>query len=1058
MFRLTTLHLLILLALCASASAQKSLLDVKITTIRHPAPGYFLLAPNSPDSLSFIDHAGKNVHAVAATQPSTFLFADSTVTHFIANKHVYVRRNTSMQVVDTLRMNGSYPVDFHEGHMLPNGNYVVLGADNRIVDMSAIVPGGSTTAIVAGAVFQERTLGGTTVFEWKSLDHIPVTDATEDIDLTQPSIDYIHVNSINVDTDGNYLVSCRHLDEVIKVSRLTGSVMWRFGGSKSKRNQFTILNDSEGGFSGFSHQHEAFRTAAGRIMLLDNGNLKPTPYTRAVEYEIDETLKTARRTWSYRPTPDIFTYSMGSVQELPNGNIVLGWGQTMSSIIAQEVSRDGTVQVELRQDSIRILSYRVQKAVFAMSGAERVVVSPGTYTLATADSNTRVSVALTRVDAPTSIIAERHSVAPHVLEFTDAAPCVPLNMRWVIRVSDTSKIAGSTRFALAPYQAEFLPLKAKLYRRPTEGKGKFTEVVTTFDAANIALVVNAVRAGEYALAFEQCYNPKPILPVANASMVSLAPTLAWSEALTSDGYDVEFYRVAVSTPLHVFKTTRLDTIITGLEPGALYAWRVRARRQTGNPWSVMSQFRTRIEAPSPLSPNALPDSLAVDLRPTFTWTSVPKATSYHVEVYKEGSNAITVDTIVTGTEVRWSTYLDPHTWYYWQARARIDAYPSAWSAKLSFITIPASPQLIAPRSALLHVDPNQSTLMWNATLGGISYHVRVYRDVLLDPLFVDTVVGLQSTTPVLDDVTRYYWQVRTVSRYGLSDWSNRRWFLTSGPSMLQAAILFNPVSGAVVDTLNTTLNWSEVDGASHYYVQLTTTPDFDNPDFEWYDVIAPPKSLPMLESGRLYQWRVTALNNVASGSWSTIGQFSTRPGPNDLLRPLIPIDGSHDVRAQSFAGFITDTSFISYRVEFSKTSSFAALAQSIGGAVSPLPFTLEEGTQYWWRVVGMRDGLDIDTSSTATFTTVISTIVVDGDDRSETTRISVRAGEVEITGEVGGSRVQVFDLVGRMVGSFLIPPDTHYWMLPFAEAGGVVYTLVVIPPSGRNSQAAVFRR
>jgi len=189
---------------------------VKFQTFHHPAPGYFLLAPNSPDSLAFIDHAGKNVFAVSALNAATFQYADSTLTHFIANKRVFIRRNARMEIIDTLRMDGPYPMDFHEGHMLSNGNYVVLGLDIRTIDMSTQVPGGNPAAKVTGAIIQERTLGGVTVFEWKSLDHIAVTDATEDVELQQLTIDYIHVNAVAEDTDGNFLVSCRHLDQIIK--------------------------------------------------------------------------------------------------------------------------------------------------------------------------------------------------------------------------------------------------------------------------------------------------------------------------------------------------------------------------------------------------------------------------------------------------------------------------------------------------------------------------------------------------------------------------------------------------------------------------------------------------------------------------------------------------------------------------------------------------------------------------------------------------------------------------------------------------------------------------
>ena len=49
--------------------------------------------------------------------------------------------------------------------------------------------------------------------------------------------DYLHLNSVEVDTDGNLLISARNTWTVYKVDRSTGAVLWRLGG---KRSDFTI--------------------------------------------------------------------------------------------------------------------------------------------------------------------------------------------------------------------------------------------------------------------------------------------------------------------------------------------------------------------------------------------------------------------------------------------------------------------------------------------------------------------------------------------------------------------------------------------------------------------------------------------------------------------------------------------------------------------------------------------------------------------------------------------------------------------------------------------------
>ncbi|MDZ4745941.1 MAG: aryl-sulfate sulfotransferase [bacterium] len=1036
--------------------AQQAITPVKFTTFRHPAPGYFVFAPNSPDSFALTDHSGRNILAVRSQNVANVQFTDSTITHFVSSPRAFLRRNGVMQVVDTLRLEGDYILDYHEGRMLSNGNYVVLGLESRTINMSALVPGGSSAARVQGAVIQERTLGGQTVFEWKSLDHIPVTDATEDIELFQPTIDYIHVNAIAEDTDGNFLVSCRHLDEIIKVHRTTGSVLWRWGGSKSKGNQFTFLNDNSGGFIGFSHQHDVSRTENGRILMLDNGNLKPTPFSRAAEYEINESLKTAKLTWSFRPTPDIYAKGMGSVQELENGNIVIGWGSESEKVLAHEVSRDGIIQAEIHSNGGAILAYRVRKLVFAMSGAERVINSTGTYTFTHGDSNTRVSVLITRADAPTSVITECHSVAPHAIAFVTTTPCVPLPMRWVIRVKDTSKIAGSTKFALGNLPMVIVPSQVKLYHRPKEGIGKFSEVATTYDAIAFVLVTAFVRPGEYLLAYPMCYDPVPTSPGEGTTQISLAPTLRWSEGLQTAGYDVELYGASGSTPLFSFRTFRLDTVVTGLVAGDLYTWRVRARRPNAGPWSAMYSFRTRLGTPKGTWPTSLPDSLAVELRPIFIWNAVSNATRYRLQIFALGTATPMIDTVVTSPMFQWLKPFAHHTWYSWQVRAQLDTQSSAWSKQVQFVTPPAPPVLVSPIPEELEVDTENTEATWLAVAGGILYDIRLFKDVLPDAIHLDTVAALQATFPSLAPVTRYYWQVRTLSRYGASEWTPRRWFLTRGADDLPAPVLLSPVGAKDVDAVNTDLTWSPVEGATFYHVELTSKSNFTNPDFEWFDVNGTTKLVSKLQSGRVYRWRVMGLSDVASGHWSTPGLFTTRPGPGDLLRPLTPIDGSTDVPTQGFASFVTDPSFTLYRAEFSPEPDFSHIAYSIEGSVSPLPYSLFEATYYWWRVVGLRNGLAIDTGLTAAFLTQFtSTSVVNSQTHGSPT-ITIDGGNLEVRGEVGGSSIQIFDVMGRLVLTSIVAAGNDFWQQSLTGLASSPHIVIITIPNGTIKRATFF--
>lgn len=224
----------------------------------------------------------------------------------------------------TIACQFGYSTDPHELRMLPNGHWLLLGTDIRTVNMSTVVEGGKKNADVIGVVIQELDASNNVVFQWRSFDHFGLTDATF-TDFCQYTIDAVHGNALEIDTDGNILLSSRNLDEITKIDRNTGAILWRLGG---KNNEFTFINDS----IRFSRQHAVRRTPSGTLTMFDNGNNHTPQYSRAVEYALDEKNRTATLVWQYRNTPDIYGNAFGYVQRLKNGNTFISWGAATPSI------------------------------------------------------------------------------------------------------------------------------------------------------------------------------------------------------------------------------------------------------------------------------------------------------------------------------------------------------------------------------------------------------------------------------------------------------------------------------------------------------------------------------------------------------------------------------------------------------------------------------------------------------------------------------------------------------------------------------------------------------
>ena len=259
----------------------------------------------------------------------------------------YYLMNANFAVVDSFAMGYGYYTDVHELQILPDGHALLMAYDGRAIDMSAIVPGGNPNAVVTGLVIHELDRSKDVVFEWRSWDHFQITDAVNR-SLTTAQVDYAHGNAIERDTDGHLLISSRHMSEITKISRDDGHILWRLGG---KNNEFSFVNDPDG----FSYQHSVRRLPNGHIILYDNGNFHTPSRSRAVEYDVNEAAKTATLVWEYRNSPDYYGSAMGSVQRLPNGNTVIGWGATSPALT--EVTPAGEKVEEIRFPD-GVFSYR----------------------------------------------------------------------------------------------------------------------------------------------------------------------------------------------------------------------------------------------------------------------------------------------------------------------------------------------------------------------------------------------------------------------------------------------------------------------------------------------------------------------------------------------------------------------------------------------------------------------------------------------------------------------------------------------------------------------------
>ena len=234
--------------------------------------------------------------------------------------------DSSYHPVAALRGANGLKPDLHEFQITPRGSALITAYFPVLWDSAS---GHRVThEIVFDSVVQEIDIAtGLVLFQWDSLDHVPLADSYQpepaDTGGARNLFDYFHIDSVQLDDDGNLLISARNTWAIYKLDHRTGAVLWTLGG---KRSSFRM-----GAGSSFAFQHDV-RSVAPKdrmITLFDDGAGLPAVHkaSRGVELALDIRHRTARVAAQWRHSPPLLAEFEGNVQQLADGGHVVGWGQ-----------------------------------------------------------------------------------------------------------------------------------------------------------------------------------------------------------------------------------------------------------------------------------------------------------------------------------------------------------------------------------------------------------------------------------------------------------------------------------------------------------------------------------------------------------------------------------------------------------------------------------------------------------------------------------------------------------------------------------------------------------
>lgn len=222
--------------------------------------------------------------------------------------------------------------DLHEFRVTDHGTALITVYNPVPADLTSV--GGPEQGWALDCLVQEIDIDtGDLVFQWSAVEHVALhetvrTFAGEDDGTTpETAFDFFHLNSIDVDGEGNYILSARHTSSILCVTP-RGEIRWTLGG---KSNAFR--DESDGRATDFMYQHHARAHGNSTLSLFDNaaaeraGPASAHGHSRGLLLRLDTEAMTATllRAYADRTNPRAAALSQGSMQVLDD-RVVLGHG------------------------------------------------------------------------------------------------------------------------------------------------------------------------------------------------------------------------------------------------------------------------------------------------------------------------------------------------------------------------------------------------------------------------------------------------------------------------------------------------------------------------------------------------------------------------------------------------------------------------------------------------------------------------------------------------------------------------------------------------------------
>lgn len=921
-----------------------------ITVLDNPSPGYLNITGGHGvwGSLALIDNYGiprydaQTIHPLEIQKfmPNGYWLVNTNVKNKL---HIY---DKTPILVDSIVLPSNLRIDTHDFLLLNNGHYLLALIHDTIMDLSDLIDGGFENSNILGLKLVEVDKTGNIYWSWNCFNYFSILDVTNDIDLAQPAIDFTHCNSMAEDANGDIIISLRNFDEIIKISKQTGNIVWRLGGSASKNNQFNFVNDNNAGFKGFSHQHSVVLTSEGNILTYDNGSLRSPQFSRAVEYRLNTVNMTATKVWEYRRSPDIYMGSQGSVQRLSNGNTLINWGIDYIN----EVKPDGTIALELSLPGE--FTYRAMKINIKMNDITKRVSGTGEYSFSDQYKDTRVKLNLASVNGGGKLHITKYDYAPHTLTFAkhDFTNVVPY--RWIINKDSINSFSGTIKIRIDGLSGISNPNKVSICKREQETIGAFQQLVTTYNSTTNELSANFSDVGELVLISHILFPPELATPVNNFYSANLNDTLKWRKLYGASSYNIQISKESNFSEKIVNSIINSDTLFNyqNLEYDSRYYWRVRGlNTKDTSQWSDTRTFSTLLSSPALLSP--VNNYFGFKLTDTLKWQSVGTGIKYRIQISTDANYDSLLKDENDISTTKYITLLNKYnTTYFWRVKAYRDVDSSNWSSGYRFTTLMNTPLLSFPVNNSINLQKNL-LVSWKEVSGATSYKLQVSKD----NEFIDNLENFYNITANnfelinLDYDSKYFWRIKALRSTDSTIFSLPNNFST----VMSPINLLYPQNDTANVEDGAYLIWQESSNADNYHIQISTDTNFSEIIYEYNEIEINKFEIKSLAPYTRFFWRVRYLKADKLSEWSEIRTFTMGKG-HPLIAPELssPSNFSMNNLPKAVLIWLSVKNANSYIVQISLDLKFKNLViDTLVNSITSYEYVnLKNSQRYYWRV------------------------------------------------------------------------------------------------------------